>query len=340
MDAPVGLAHGHEPGVRAAEAQGHAEALRGADHHVGAPLAGRGEQGQASRSVATQTTAPVLVRRGDDRGEVADSRRSCRGVRAARRTARRAARSTGGSPTTSFEAERLGPGLDDLDHLRMAVGVDEERVADDLGLPTGSSVIASAAAVASSSSEALARSMPVRSVTMVWKFSSASSRPWEISGWYGRVGGVPGGVLEHVAGDHRRRERAVVPGADQRRDDLVLRRDRRRSAVERRRARSPTRVRPERLGDADGLGHGGGHQVLDRVVADRGRASSAIVVAVGSEVAVGEGLDRERELPVGVGSVGGGTSGELRAGRWTVGRPPLSPYLRASRRRCRCFPRR
>ena len=26
---------------------------------------------------------------------------------------------------------------------------------------------------------------PVRSVTMVWKFSSASSRPWLISGWYG-----------------------------------------------------------------------------------------------------------------------------------------------------------
>ena len=45
--------------------------------------------------------------------------------------------------------------------------------------------MASAAAVASSSSDALAMSMPVRSATTVWKFSSASSRPWEISGWYG-----------------------------------------------------------------------------------------------------------------------------------------------------------
>ncbi len=45
--------------------------------------------------------------------------------------------------------------------------------------------MASAAAVPSSSSEALARSMPVRSLTIVWKFSRASSRPWEISGWYG-----------------------------------------------------------------------------------------------------------------------------------------------------------
>ena len=46
-------------------------------------------------------------------------------------------------------------------------------------------VIASAAAVPSSSIEAFAVASPVRSATMVWKFSSASSRPWLISGWYG-----------------------------------------------------------------------------------------------------------------------------------------------------------
>ena len=47
------------------------------------------------------------------------------------------------------------------------------------------SVMASAAAVASSSSDAPAQGSPVRSATTVWKFSSASSRPWLISGWYG-----------------------------------------------------------------------------------------------------------------------------------------------------------
>ena len=46
-------------------------------------------------------------------------------------------------------------------------------------------VIASAAAVASSSSDALAISIPVRSATAVWKFSSASSRPCATSAWYG-----------------------------------------------------------------------------------------------------------------------------------------------------------
>ena len=45
--------------------------------------------------------------------------------------------------------------------------------------------IASAAAVGSSSSDAFAISIPVRSLTIVWKLRSASRRPWEISGWYG-----------------------------------------------------------------------------------------------------------------------------------------------------------
>jgi len=53
-------------------------------------------------------------------------------------------------------------------------------------LPTRSaSAIASAAAVASSSIDAFAIAMPVRSQTIVWKLTSASRRPCEISGWYG-----------------------------------------------------------------------------------------------------------------------------------------------------------
>ena len=47
------------------------------------------------------------------------------------------------------------------------------------------SVIASAAALDSSSRLAPAVWRPVRSATIVWKVSNASSRPWLISGWYG-----------------------------------------------------------------------------------------------------------------------------------------------------------
>ena len=45
--------------------------------------------------------------------------------------------------------------------------------------------MASAAAVGSSRSDAFAMSIAVRSLTMVWKLRRASSRPCEISGWYG-----------------------------------------------------------------------------------------------------------------------------------------------------------
>ncbi len=45
--------------------------------------------------------------------------------------------------------------------------------------------MASEAAVPSSSNDAFATSMSVRSVTIVWKLSKASKRPWAISAWYG-----------------------------------------------------------------------------------------------------------------------------------------------------------
>ena len=44
-------------------------------------------------------------------------------------------------------------------------------------------VTASAAAVASSSSEQLAKGRPVSSQITVWKFSNASSRPCDTSAW-------------------------------------------------------------------------------------------------------------------------------------------------------------
>ena len=54
-----------------------------------------------------------------------------------------------------------------------------------LALPRAIIWTASATAVASSRSDAPATGSPVRSDTAVWKLSSASSRPCEISGWYG-----------------------------------------------------------------------------------------------------------------------------------------------------------
>ena len=82
----------------------------------------------------------------------------------------------------NFDAERLRAGLNDFNRLRMAIVRDEETCFRS-ARTAWQSVIASAAAVASSSSDALAMSSAVRSVIMVWKFNSASSRPWAISAW-------------------------------------------------------------------------------------------------------------------------------------------------------------
>ena len=92
------------------------------------------------------------------------------------------------------------PGTIQLDERRIAViSIRAEGFVDTVeNVTTGSEVrkdqplfrlyspaIASAAAVGSSSSDAPAVGSPVRSAMVVWKLSSASSRPWEISGWYG-----------------------------------------------------------------------------------------------------------------------------------------------------------
>jgi hypothetical protein len=105
---------------------------------------------------------------------------SCRSTPKHRSTSR----SVSGIAHHHLDAERLGPRGHDGDGLRVAVA--STKNADPLCLDRRlAMVMASAAAVPSSRSDALARSMPVRSATIVWKFSSASSRPWLISGWYG-----------------------------------------------------------------------------------------------------------------------------------------------------------
>jgi hypothetical protein len=84
-------------------------------------------------------------------------------------------------------AERLAPRGDDRDRLGVAAWststTSAPGVGEALARHAPAQLDASAAAVASSSSDAPASSVPVRSVTMVWKTSSASSRPWLISGW-------------------------------------------------------------------------------------------------------------------------------------------------------------
>jgi hypothetical protein len=81
-------------------------------------------------------------------------------------------------PDVENEAEGFGARPKHVESLRKATVADEET----------SRAIASPAAVASSSSDALATSIAVRSVTIVWKLINDSSRPCAISAWYGVYG--------------------------------------------------------------------------------------------------------------------------------------------------------
>ena len=84
--------------------------------------------------------------------------------------------------------------------------------------------IASAAAVASSSSEALATCMPVRSrhhrLEREQRFEAAL-RDFRL---VRRIRRVPAGILQDVAHDHARRDAVVVAEAEERPEDLVARR--------------------------------------------------------------------------------------------------------------------
>ena len=88
-------------------------------------------------------------------------------------------------------------------------------------------------------------------------------------GLVGRVGGVPGRVLEHVPGDDRRRERVVVAEADHRPRDAVLRGELAQLGERLRLGRGGRDVGGLARVRLDGCRHRGLHERVDRVVAER-----------------------------------------------------------------------
>ena len=114
-----------------------------------------------------------------------------------------------------LDAERLGAGATTSQRLRMRrAGERDARalvaVMADSAMPT-----ASATAVASSSSEAEATGRPVSSVDQRLEIEQHFQPALADLGLVGRVGRVPGRVLEQVALDDRRHDGAVIAGADE-----------------------------------------------------------------------------------------------------------------------------
>jgi len=119
-----------------------------------------------------------------------------------------------------LNAERFGAGFDDIDGLGVAFDPRRRKYFCRAG-DSWHMCMASAAAVASSSSEALAMARPVRSLTMVWKFNSASNRPWEISADMACIG-VQARIFQNVPLNHRRRDAVGITHADERTEHLVF----------------------------------------------------------------------------------------------------------------------
>ena len=137
---------------------------------------------RASRSEATATMAPRSCAASTSSGDVAHpSGRRGVGHQEAEQLAV-------GQPGVEvgddeLDPERLGPRRQHRERLRVGVGVDDETRRRDLrrsGAPASSPPPRRSARRAGSPRRP---GSAVRSDTMVWKASSASSRPWLISGW-------------------------------------------------------------------------------------------------------------------------------------------------------------
>ena len=172
-----------ERGVRAAEHQWHAESLRRPHHDVGAHLARRSQHHQRQQVGRHGHHRAGVVSGCDQWLDVGDPPARARVLQQHTEHTARGQRIVDRS-YQYLDAQRLGTGLDHCDGLRVTVGVDDEDIAGFV-VQAMTHRHRLSRRCASSSNEAFASSIPVRSVTIVWKLTSASSRPCEISGWYG-----------------------------------------------------------------------------------------------------------------------------------------------------------
>ena len=240
------VADGHVAGVGAAVAHRHTEALHGPDGHVGAPLPRRLQQREGQRVGGDRDPAARLDDRGGDGAQVTDLARRAGVLQQG--TEDRSARQRGGDQAgpaghglalgvadrqvagpevqvDELDAQRLGPGLQDGPGLRQHVGVDEEhRVLRRLagtaqqghGLRRRGRLVEQAGVGDVEPGEVGDQGL---------EGEQGLEPPLADLGLVGRVGGVPGRVLQHVAADHGRGDRPVVAESDHRLDDRVAGRD-------------------------------------------------------------------------------------------------------------------
>lgn len=287
------IAHGHVAGVRAAEAERHAEALRVADHHVGAPFARSGQQRQRQQvgrgndqaAGSVHGVGQRLVRRQPTQQRAAGARilqQHAEGV---------VLGGVGGRTGHDLYADRLGARAHHVQRLRQHVVSHEEDVGRVLAhaLQQRHRFGGGGGFVEHRRVGDIHRRQVHHHLLEVQHRFQAALRDL---GLVGRVGGVPGRVLENVAQDHARRMGAVVALADQAPDHAVLAGD----AAQ----LGQRRFFRQRLGElaqrhavlaADG---GRDHGVDQRGAASvaEGRKHRGLLIGRRADVAFGEGVAR------------------------------------------------
>ena len=283
--AGVSVAAGEVGGVRTAEAHRDAEPLRRADHQVGTERAGRGEQHESQRVGGDDDDATRGVHALDDRRRIAHGARrprvgeedavAGRRVEVGRRIA-----------DHDLDVDRLGPRADHRDGLRVGVSVDEEGGIWVLRKPAGHRHrlgCRGGLVEHRRVGEVHAGEVSDHRLVVEQRFQATLAD----LGLVRRVGRVPRRVLEHVAGDDRRRDRARVARADERREHLVERRDLAESGDDVRLGYGGPDA--ERVAPADRLGH----HLIDQL-GERGHPEDGThrgdLRSVGADVALDEAV--------------------------------------------------
>ncbi len=205
--------------VRATVAHRHAEALGRAEHHVGAQFARRGQQQKAEQIGGDAGQRLLRMQLLNGRTQVANL---AMGIRVLQQ---RAEHFLSGQlvqrANHQLETERLGAGLHHGERLRMAVLLDEEAVALALGHAPGQGhgLRRCGAFIQQRSVGQIEPGEIDDHLLIVQQRFQTALGDFRL---IGRVGGVPTGVLQHVAQDHRRGDGAVVTHADQAGPELIL----------------------------------------------------------------------------------------------------------------------
>ena len=279
-----GVLAGQECGMRAAEAEGHAEALGVADHDVRAPFSRRHQQGERQQVGGRRDHAAARVRGFGDRPVVAHLAGAA-GILQQHREGVGGERG-GVVADLHVDAEALGAGAHHGDRLRVAIGRDEEQVGLALAgaLGQGHRLGGGGGFV---EQRGIADLHPGQVGGHGLEVDQGLHAALRDLGLVRRVGGVPGRVLQHVAQDHRRRVGAVVALADEAAEHLVAIGD---PADLCQRLGLADRIgQGQRVGQLDARRHDRVHHRLQRRLADDGEHVRHLV-GIGTDVAFDEGV--------------------------------------------------